>query len=277
MGDSLRAAAGPIDLQRIDAGATPGFEGGKAKAEAALASLGERLATLQTQLYAEGRQGGTRSLLLILQGMDTSGKGGTIRQVVRQMDPAGVQVVSFGPPTRAERRHQFLWRVKAQLPAPGRIGVFDRSHYEDVVAARVRGTVERDTWERRYALINGFEQTLVDSGTQLVKCYLHISAEWQRKRLLGRLDSPAKQWKFSPSDIDDRARWDLYLRAYGDAIERCSTEAAPWYVVPAEHKGYRDLTVTRLLIEALEKMHLSWPAPSYDVEAQRARLLADRD
>jgi PPK2 family polyphosphate:nucleotide phosphotransferase len=218
--------------------------------------------------------GGTRSVLLVLQGMDTSGKGGTVRHVVGQMDPSGVHVTAFGRPTPEELRHDFLWRIRRELPRAGRIGVFDRSHYEDVVAARVKRLVERRTWLRRYDAINRFEAGLAESGTRVVKCFLHISAAEQRERLLARLDDPAKHWKFSPGDLDDRERWDEFLVAYEDALERCTTEAAPWHVVPADRKWYRNWAVTRLLIEQLEELALRWPQAPFDVAEQRRRLLA---
>jgi PPK2 family polyphosphate:nucleotide phosphotransferase len=272
--DLLRLAGGPVDLHRIDPRATPGFTGGKAEAQAVRAGLAERLSTLQEQLYAEGRTGGERRVLLVLQGLDTSGKGGTVRHVLGQVDPAGVRVTAFGRPTRDELRHDFLWRIRRTLPPAGSIGVFDRSHYEDVVSVRVRGTVERRTWMRRYGSINRFEAGLAVGGTRVVKCFLHISAAEQRERLLARLDDPTKRWKFSPGDLDDRARWEDYLDAYADALERCNTEAAPWYVVPADRKWYRNWAVTLLMIEQLEEMDLRWPEPAYYVEEQRARLLA---
>src|SRR5215217_6307675 len=200
----LRPAAGPIDLHGFDTRATPGFDGGKAKAKKAQAKMAERLSTLQEQLYAEGRKGGTRSVLLALQGMDTSGKGGTVRHVVGQCDPSGLHVATFGRPTPEELEHDFLWRIRRQLPKPGKIGVFDRSHYEDVLAARVRGIVERRTWSRRYKTINRFEEELATGGTRVVKCFLHISAEEQRARLLARLEDPTKLWKYNPGDLEDR-------------------------------------------------------------------------
>jgi PPK2 family polyphosphate:nucleotide phosphotransferase len=272
--DLLRVPPGAIDLHRMDAHATPGFKGGKSRAQALRAELGERLSTLQEQLYAEGRTGGRSSVLLVLQGIDTSGKGGTVRHVVGQCDPGGLHVVAFGPPTREELRHDFLWRVRAQLPHPGKLGVFDRSHYEDVVAARVRGLVDRRTWTRRYGSINRFEAQLAGRGIHIVKCFLHISPEEQRARLLARLDDPTKHWKFDPSDLADRERWDDYLVAYGDAIERCNTELAPWHVIPADRKWYRNWAITQLMIEQLEELALHWPEPAFDVEEQRARLLA---
>jgi PPK2 family polyphosphate:nucleotide phosphotransferase len=272
--DLLRLPGGPVDLHAIDPRATPGFDGGKRDARRAIPAMGERLSTLQEQLYADGRTGGRRSVLVVLQGMDTSGKGGTIRHVVGQVDPSGVHVHAFGPPTAEERRHDFLWRVRRELPDPGRIAVFDRSHYEDVVAVRVRGLVDRRTWTRRFTAINRFEERLVAGGTRVVKCFLHISPDEQRERLLARLDNPDKHWKFNPGDLDDRERWEDYMGAYADALERCASDAAPWYAIPADRKWYRNWAVTNVLIEQLEAMALRWPDPDLDVEAQRERLCA---
>jgi PPK2 family polyphosphate:nucleotide phosphotransferase len=274
--DLLRLPSGPVDVHAIDPRATPGFDGAKKDARAAVPELGERLSTLQEQLFAEGRTGGTRSLLLVLQGMDTSGKGGTIRHVVGHVDPSGAHVHAFGPPTAEERRHDFLWRVRRELPAPGQIGVFDRSHYEDVVAVRVRGLVDRRTWTRRYGAIERFEAELASAGTRVVKCFLHISPDEQRERLLARLDDPRKHWKFSPGDLDDRELWEDYMTAYAETLERSTSEAAPWHVVPADRKWYRNWAVMNILVEELEAMALRWPpAPrGLDIEAQRARLLA---
>ncbi|WP_028058563.1 PPK2 family polyphosphate kinase [Candidatus Solirubrobacter pratensis] len=272
--DTLRVPPGALDLRGIDARSTPGFKGGKGKAQAAMAAHAERLSTLQEQLYAEGRLGGTRSVLLVLQGMDTSGKGGTVRHVVGLLDPAGVHAAAFGPPTPEERRHDFLWRIRKRVPRPGQVGVFDRSHYEDVVTVRVLGLAERRTWMRRYDAINRFEAELAAGGTRIVKCFLHISPGEQRKRLLARLDDPTKHWKFDPADLDARERWDEYLDAYEDALERCTSEVAPWHVVPADRKWYRNWAVTALLIEHLEELALRWPEPDLDIEAQRRRLLA---
>jgi len=274
LSELLRVPAGPVDLRGVDARATPGFEGKKAAGQAALASLGERLAALQELLYAESRSGGMRRVLLVMQGMDTSGKGGTVKHVVGQVDPSGVQVASFGKPTPEELAHDFLWRIGAQLPRAGRIGVFDRSHYEDVVAVRVLGIVDRETWTRRYGEINRFETELAESGTRIVKCFLHISRDEQRERLLARLDDPAKHWKYNPDDLDSRERWEDYMDAYGDALERCSADHAPWHVVPADRKWYRNWAVTNLLVAALEGLDLRWPEAGFDVAEQRARLLA---
>jgi PPK2 family polyphosphate:nucleotide phosphotransferase len=272
--DLLRAPAGTVDLPGIDARSTPGFDGDKADAEQAVPALGARLAELQEQLYAEGRTGGTRSLLLVMQGMDTSGKGGTVKHVVGQVDPGGVHIASFGKPTREELEHDFLWRIRAQLPRAGKLGVFDRSHYEDVVTVRVLDLADRDTWTRRFDAINRFEEELLAGGTVVVKCFLHISRDEQRERLLARLDDPTKHWKYNPGDLETRARWDEYMTAYGDAIERCSTELAPWHIVPADRKWYRNWAITNLLIEQLDALGLRWPEGRFDVAEQRAKLLA---
>jgi PPK2 family polyphosphate:nucleotide phosphotransferase len=272
--DVLRVAAGPCDLARVDTRATPGFTGDKADAEQEQAELARHLAELQEQLYAEGRTGGTRSILLVLQGMDTSGKGGTIKHVVGQVDPQGVQVAAFGKPTPEELEHDFLWRIRARLPHAGRIGTFDRSHYEDVVTVRVHGLVDADTVERRIAAINRFEDELAESGTVVVKCFLHISRDEQAERLQARLDDPTKHWKYNPGDLDSRARWDDYMAAYADAITRTSTEIAPWHVIPADRKWYRNWAVTNVLLEQLEAMGLRWPPAAFDVEAEKARLRA---
>jgi PPK2 family polyphosphate:nucleotide phosphotransferase len=270
----LRASAGPIDLLGFDTRATPGFKKGKAAAKEAVGRMAERVSNLQEQLYAEGRKGGTRSVLLVLQGMDTSGKGGTVRHVVGQCDPAGLHIATFGRPTAEEQKHDFLWRIRQQLPRPGKLGVFDRSHYEDVLAARVRGSVERRVWGRRYRTINRFEEELAAGGTRVVKCFLHISAEEQRARLLARLDDPTKRWKYNPGDLEDRALWGDYMAAFTDVLERCNTEAAPWHIVPADRKWYRNWAITRLLIEQLEDMALQWPEPDFDVDEERRRLTA---
>jgi PPK2 family polyphosphate:nucleotide phosphotransferase len=273
--DLLRVPAGPVDLSALDTRATPGFDGGKAAGKAALADLGARLSDLQEQLYAEGVKGGSRSVLLILQGMDTSGKGGVVRHVIGQVDPLGCEIASFKAPTREELAHDFLWRIRRRLPGPGRLGVFDRSHYEDVLVARVHNVVPRATWSRRYASINRFEAQLVERDVRVVKVFLHISKEEQRQRLLARLDDPTKQWKFNPRDVDERAFWADYQEAYEAALERCNGDLAPWYRVPADRKWYRNWAIASLLVEQLVDLKLTWPKADFDVEEQRARLLAD--
>jgi PPK2 family polyphosphate:nucleotide phosphotransferase len=273
--DLLRVPAGPVDLSALDTRATPGFDGDKAAGKAELAALGPRLSDLQERLHAEGVSGGRRSLLLVLQGMDTSGKGGVVRHVIGQVDPQGCEIASFKAPTKEELAHDFLWRIRKRLPGPGKLGVFDRSHYEDVLVVRVHGLVPRSTWSRRYAAINRFEARLVTDQVRVVKVFLHTSKEEQRQRLLARLDDPTKHWKFNPRDVDERAFWGDYQEAYAAALERCNSDAAPWYRVPADRKWYRNWAVASLLVEQLEDMKLTWPKADFDVEEQRARLLAD--
>ncbi|WP_062293503.1 polyphosphate kinase 2 family protein [Demequina phytophila] len=263
-----------FDLGGLDTAATPGFDGGKAEGEAAMARLGARLSDLQEMLFAEGRSGGTRSVLLVLQGMDTSGKGGISRHVLGMVDPQGVTVRSFGAPTAEELRHHYLWRVRRALPRPGHIGVFDRSHYEDVLIARVERLVEGDPWERRYAEINRFERHTAAAGITVVKCALMISPDEQLARLASRLERPEKFWKYHPSDLDARERWDDYMHAYQDVFDATSTPAAPWHVVPADRKWYARLAVTQLLVDTLEDLNLAWPPASFDLDVERARLRA---
>ncbi|WP_371645135.1 MULTISPECIES: PPK2 family polyphosphate kinase [unclassified Streptomyces] len=270
----LRAPAGErLDLDAFDPAATPGGPAGKAAGLAAGALLADPLASLQERLYAASTAGDRRRVLLVLQGMDTSGKGGTVKHVIGHFNPSGCRVRAFKAPTPEEHEHPFLWRIRKALPAPGEIGIFDRSHYEDVLIARVRELVSRSQLNRRYAQINRFEQSLAEDGVTLVKVFLHISPEEQLKRLLERLDNPNKHWKFSPGDIDDRAVWPEYRHAYELALERCSSDAAPWYVVPADRKWYRNWAVSKLLLEHLEEIGPSCPEAGYDVEACRARLL----
>jgi PPK2 family polyphosphate:nucleotide phosphotransferase len=273
--DLLRLPQGAVSLADHDPGDTSGFDGTKKKAEKTLLHLGDELADLQERMYADAYTGGSRRILLVLQGMDTSGKGGVIKHVCGLLDPNGLKAKSFKKPTEEELARDFLWRVEKAVPEPGVIGAFDRSHYEDVLAARVHALADEAEIERRYDAINAFEKSLVDSGTVILKCMLHISAEEQRERLLARLDNPRKQWKFKPHDVDERAYWGDYEKAYEIALERCNTDAAPWYVVPSDHKWYRNWAVGQLLDEALQGMRLEWPKPTYDVEEQRARLLEE--
>jgi PPK2 family polyphosphate:nucleotide phosphotransferase len=272
--DLLRYRQGSTDLGTSDARATPAAPGKRATTEAATLALDPRLSTLQEQLYAEGVHGGHRRLLLILQGMDTSGKDGTVRRVMGRVSPTGVRVTAFKQPTRAELRHDFLWRIARAVPVAGQIGIFNRSQYEDVLVARVHSLVPESEWSTRYDRINAFERQLVDEGVHLVKVFLHISNKEQKARLLARLDDPTKHWKFNPGDVDERLLWADYSRAYADVLARCSTEYAPWYVVPADRKWYRDFAVTSLLVEALTSMAPQYPAATFDVDEQRARVLA---
>jgi polyphosphate kinase 2 (PPK2 family) len=244
--DALRVPAPPVLISRLDPRATPLAPGDKEHTREVMAVEGERLAELQERLFAEGATGGRRRVLLVLQGMDTSGKGGVVRHVVGAVQPQGVQYTAFKRPTPEELSHGFLWRVRRAVPEPGMLGVFDRSHYEDVLAGSVRGTVSSAVVERR-----------------------------QKQRLLARLDDSAKQWKFDPGDVDDRALWPAYMRAYETVLERTDTDAAPWYVVPSDRKWYRNWAVGRLLLETLTELDPRLPAPSYDVAQQRDRLIEE--
>jgi PPK2 family polyphosphate:nucleotide phosphotransferase len=265
--------AGPVDLTAVRTDDTFGFDGDKAAGQKALLALGAELSEFQERLFAEHTRGSKRRLLLVLQGMDTSGKGGVLRHTVGLVDPQGVKITSFKAPTSEERAHDFLWRIERALPSAGLIGVFDRSHYEDVLIARVRRLADPDEIERRYGAINDFEQRLVGEGTTIVKCMLHISADEQRKRLLARLDDETKYYKYNPADVDERALWPAYRNAYEIALERTNTEAAPWHVVPSDRKWFRNLTVATLLLEALKQLDPQWPAPDFDVASERKRLI----
>ena len=270
-----RLPLGTVDLSAIPTDETTGFNGGKKGGTAALASLGEEMSDLQERLWAERGTGSRRRILLVLQGMDTSGKGGVLRHTVGLVDPQGVKITSFKAPTPEERKHHFLWRVRHALPEPGYVGVFDRSHYEDVLIVRVHELADPDTIEHRYDEINEFEAELVADGVVIVKCMLHVSAAEQKERLLARLANEDKYWKFNPSDIDERAFWGDYRTAYEIALERTNTELAPWYVVPADKKWYRNLVIGRLLLDHLRGLNLQWPPADFDVEAQRRRLLEE--
>lgn len=272
--DALRLTSGAPDLAAIDPRSTPGFDGDKAAGQKALAGLAPVMDDLQERLYAHGRTGGTRRLLLVVQGMDTSGKGGTMRHAVGLMDPQGVRIKAFKAPTAEERKRGFLWRIRQAVPAPGEVGVFDRSHYEDVLIARVRKLSSAATLERRYDAINAFEAELVDDGCAVIKVMLHISSGEQKARLAERLDDPRKYWKYNPGDVDERLKWDAYQRAYEIALERCHTEAAPWFVVPADRKWYRNLAVTNLLVEHLRGLDLGWPEADFDLDVERGRVAA---
>ncbi|MFI6704701.1 PPK2 family polyphosphate kinase [Streptomyces sp. NPDC050509] len=265
---------GPVDLSAYDTRATPGGPADKAAGRAAMSALAARLAGLQDRLYASSTAGDTRRLLLVLQGMDTSGKGGTVKHVIGLFNPSGCRIRAFKAPTPQERSHPFLWRIRRALPRPGEIGIFDRSHYEDVLIARVRGLASRRDLASRYGQINRFERELADDGTTIVKVFLHIGYEEQRDRLLARLDDPDKHWKFQPSDIADRALWPAYQEAYEQALRRCSTDAAPWFLVPSDRKWYRNWAISTLLLEHLDALDPAYPAGGFDVEESRGRLLA---
>jgi PPK2 family polyphosphate:nucleotide phosphotransferase len=256
----------------IDADSSPGFTGDKNDAPKILAERSGRFADLQEMLYANGKEGDHRSVLLVLQGMDTAGKGGIVTHVVGAGNPMGIRYTSFGKPTAEERAHHFLWRINKALPAAGQIGVFDRSHYEDVLVVRVHGLAPPGEVEGRYAEINTFESELIESGVKIVKVALFVSPDEQKRRLAERLDRPDKFWKYNPGDLDERKLWPAYQEAYQLVLDRTSTDHAPWYVVPCDKKWYSRLAVTELLIEALKDMNLSWPPPDFDVEAEKRKL-----
>jgi PPK2 family polyphosphate:nucleotide phosphotransferase len=234
----------------------------KAKAEKLLAQNIKRMAALQNVLYAEGKH----ALLIILQAMDAGGKDGTIRKVMSGMNPQGVQVTSFKSPTAEDLAHDFLWRIHKAAPPRGMIGVFNRSHYEDVLIVRVRKLVPKNVWRTRYDHINYFEQLLADNGVTILKFYLHISKEEQKERLLARLHEPDKRWKFNPTDLDSRAQWDDYMQAFEDVFEKCSTQAAPWYIVPANKKWYRNVVISETIVQTMEGLQMKYPEPLADLD-----------
>jgi PPK2 family polyphosphate:nucleotide phosphotransferase len=251
-----------VDLTQIDPGSTPGFKGKRKDADARLLELNKRLEVLQESLWAEHRH----KVLVVLQGMDTSGKDGTIRHVFEGVNPLGVRVAAFKAPTAEELDHDFLWRVHPKVPGRGEIVIFNRSHYEDVLVARVMKLVPPEVWQQRYDQIDDFERLLSATGTVILKFFLYISKDEQRERLQARLDDPLKQWKFRKGDLVDRAHWDEYLEAYEDALARTSQKHAPWYVVPSDKKWYRNLVVAEILVKALEDLSIKVPEPEEDLK-----------
>ncbi|UCC75311.1 MAG: polyphosphate kinase 2 family protein [Anaerolineales bacterium] len=244
----------------------PGYTGtyaSKQEAKPQIRQNLERLTDLQEMLYAQD----TRALLIVLQAMDTAGKDGTIKHVMGAFNPQGVQVWPFKVPSTEELAHDYLWRVHKVTPRRGLIGIFNRSHYEDVLVVRVKEFVPEVTWRKRYAHINDFERLLTDSGVTIVKFFLHISRAEQAARLRKRQMNPSKQWKFSPGDLDDRKLWDDYMRAYEEALTKCNTEHAPWYVIPANRKWYRNLAVAQVLVQTMERLDLRYPEPLPDIES----------
>lgn len=258
----------------IDTSATPGFSGSKTDAAELQAERNVRLAGLQAMLYASNKAADdTRSVLLVLQGMDAAGKGGIVKHVVGVVNPMGVRYTAFGKPTADELAHHYLWRIRNALPPAGHIGVFDRSHYEDVLIVRVHNLVPPEVWGARYDEINAFERELVDGGTTLVKVAMFISLEKQKEQLLERLEDPTKYWKYNPGDVDERKLWPKYQEAYQALLDRTSTDYAPWHIVPCDRRWYSRLAVTELLIKTLDGLNLSWPPADFDVEAEKKRLL----
>jgi len=267
MRDRLRVDPNGLVLAEIDPRSTPGAKNRK-KAEARAAERQLELGRLQERLFAEHGHG----VLVVLQGTDTSGKDGTVEHVFSAVNPQGVEVAGFKAPTEQELKHNFLWRIRRRLPTAGRITIFNRSHYEDVLVAKVHELAPPQEIERRYEQINRFERQVAAGGTTIVKVCLHISPEEQRERLLARLGDPTKRWKFREADLDDRDRWTEFQAAYEIALRRCSTEEAPWYVVPADRKWYRNFAITELLVETLTEMKPQYPQPVLDDAAIRARL-----
>lgn len=267
----LRVMPG-FSLAEQPCNAAPGFSGKKIDGAEALAARAPVIAQLQEQLFAESRFGGKKSVLLILQAMDTAGKGGIVGHVVGSVDPQGVKLTTFKAPSDEEKAHDFLWRVRPGIPEPGMFGVFDRSHYEDVLIHRVHGWADAQELERRYEAINQFEADMVESGTTIVKVMLNLSPKEQLERLTARLHDPTKYWKYSPTDLDERKFWPDYMEAYQRVFDKTSTQHAPWYVVPADKKWYARMAVQEILIKAIGAMNLQWPAGNYDLAQERARL-----
>ena len=251
-------------LTSCDPGETSPIED-KAAAEAETERNRKELGEMQSLLWADN----SRALLVVLQGMDTCGKDGTIRHVMSGVSPQGCVVTSFKAPNDEELDHDYLWRIHKAMPRKGEIGVFNRSHYEDVGVVRVHGLVPEKVWKARFEQINAFEKHLEENGTKVLKFFLHISKDEQKKRLQARLDDPTKNWKFSEGDIGERGRWDDYMEAYEDAITRCSTAWAPWFVIPADRKWFRNLAVSEIMTEALRGMDLKWPRPKADLSKVR--------
>lgn len=268
---ALAVPPGPVNLAGYDPSATPLAP---VEHNRDLRNDTELMRGLQKRLWAESTAGGTRSVLLVMQGIDTAGKGGVTKHMVGMFDPIGVHYTAFKAPTKQELQHDFLWRIRKRLPDPGVIGVFDRSHYEDVLIVRVHDLVPQKEWEPRYDAINDFEQELTESGTSVLKCFLNISFDTQRERLLARLDDPDKHWKFNADDVEERSFWTDYQVAFDAMLSRTNTTHAPWYVVPSDHKKYRNWAIGELLRETLEELDPRFPKPTLDIPELQARLAA---
>jgi PPK2 family polyphosphate:nucleotide phosphotransferase len=264
--DRLRITPGErVHLDDFD----PKYKGieSKKKALGRIAKLCDRMGDLQQRLFAERK----RSLLICLQGLDAAGKDGVVKHVIGSMNPDGCNVANFKEPSREELAHDFLWRIEAQTPKKGEIAIFNRSHYEDVLVVRVHNLVPRKVWSKRYDQINNFERFHVENGTRILKFFLHISKEEQLQRFEERLDDPAKRWKITEADYTERERWDDYMRAYDDALARCSTEGAPWFVIPSNHKWFRDLAISEIIVSVMESMSIQLPQPTVDIEEIRRK------
>ena len=257
-----------IDLSDWAPDSTPAWKGDKDAALPVLQQFNAELESLQELLFAEGKH----KVLIVLQGMDTSGKDGVIRRVFEGVNPQGVRVASFKVPTAPELARDYLWRVHQQVPARGEMVIFNRSHYEDVLVVRVHNLVPDEQWQRRYDQINAFERLLAEEGTTILKFFLHIDLEEQRERLLARLDEPDKNWKFNPGDLDERKLWDKYQKAYEDVLSQTSQGYAPWIIVPANRKWYRDLVISAILVDTLKDLNMQYPQPAENLEAYRTQL-----
>ena len=257
-----------VNLSDWDPASTPAWESGKKEAEKCIQELNTRLEALQELLFAQGKH----KILVVLQGTDTSGKDGVIRHVFEGVNPQGVRVASFKVPTTPELARDYLWRIHQQVPCRGEMVIFNRSQYEDVLVVRVHNLVPPEQWKLRYAQINHFEQMLVEEGTTILKFFLHIDAEEQRQRLLARLDEPAKRWKFNPGDLEERKLWDEYQKAYEAVLSKTSQDGAPWIIVPANRKWYRDLIISSALVDTLKELKMEYPQPAEDLDAYRKEL-----
>lgn len=261
-------------LESLDPDATPGTGADQDAADTELDRAEQTLRGLQEKLFAQSRLGAPDRLLVVLQAMDAAGKGGIVNHVFGELEPYGLALTAFKKPSDEERAHDFLWRIEQRVPGPGVIGLFDRSHYEDVLIQKVRGFADAAEIERRYGAINDFERRIADDGVRIVKIMLHISPEEQASRLLSRLDDPEKYWKYNQGDVDERVFWADYMAAFQTVFDRCDAEHAPWFVVPANHKWYARVAVQRIVISALESMRPRWPDPDFDVATERARVEA---
>lgn len=252
----------PVDLRKWDPNDKSMFQMSKDEGKKLLLSLNEELEALQELLFAEGKH----KILIVLQAMDTGGKDGTIRHVFEGVNPQGVKVAGFKAPTKEELAHDYLWRIHKHTPKKGEIVIFNRSHYEDVLVVRVHNLVPQEVWSRRYEHILAFEKILADEGTTILKFYLHIDKDEQKERLQARLDEPHKNWKFSRADLEERKYWDQYLDAFEDALQKTSTETAPWYVIPANRKWYRNLVISSIIIDKLKGLNMTYPESEGDLD-----------
>lgn len=262
MKNYLASSKNQIDLKKFNADDLTFSPDGKKAAKKEWKELRKRLIKLQRLLYAEGRH----KVLIVLQAMDSGGKDGTIRSIFKGVNPQGVKVASFKVPTAVELAHDYLWRVHQKTPGSGEIVIFNRSHYEDVLVVRVHGLVPENVWKKRYDQINAFERQLHEEGTTILKFFLYISKDEQKQRFLERIEDPEKQWKFNPDDIEERKLWDKYMQAFQAVIDKTSKVYAPWYVIPANRNWYRDLIISRIIVDRLEKLHMAYPAPIENIE-----------